>query len=57
MNYAKHVLFTLLLTSSFMNAQDGKTTITQDPKFEKLLNEKRKINASLVVNENYQIQI
>ena len=57
MNYAKHLLFVFLLTSSFINAQDGKTTITQDSKFEKLLNEKRKINASLVVNENYQIQI
>src|SRR6478609_10940655 len=56
MNYTKYVLFAFLLTSSFISAQD-KVTITQDPKFEKLLNEKRKINASLVVNENYQIQI
>src|SRR6516165_9947968 len=56
MNYTKQILFVFLLTSTFINAQD-KITVTQDPKFEKLLNEKRKINASLVVNENYQIQI
>src|SRR6187399_1656347 len=57
MNYTKYVLFITVLTSSFINAQDNKTTITQDFKFEKLLNEKRKINASIGVNENYQIQI
>src|SRR5580765_6549344 len=57
MNFPKYALFTLLLTFSLSNAQDSKTTISQDPKFEKLLNEKRKINASLVVNENYQVQI
>src|SRR5215467_12632691 len=56
MNYIKFILFVLLLTSTFAKAQD-KVTISQDYKFEKLLNEKRKINASLVVNENYQIQI
>ena len=56
MKHAKYALFVFLLTSSFISAQD-KVTITQDPKFEKLLNEKRKINSSLVVNENYQIQI
>lgn len=57
MNYTKHFLFTLLLSTSFLSAQENKTTITQDPKFERLLNEKRKINASIVVNENYQVQI
>ena len=29
----------------------------QDSRFEKLLNEKRKINASLIMNENFKIQI
>jgi hypothetical protein len=57
MNYTKYALFIAVLTTSFINAQDNKTTITQDFKFEKLLNEKRKINTSLGVNENYQIQI
>lgn len=32
-------------------------TINQDPKFEQLLNEKRKINTSITVNDRYKIQI
>ena len=44
------------LTSS-VNAQDQNITASQDPKFEQLLNEKRKINASLTVNDSYKIQI
>ena len=31
--------------------------MSQNPKFEKLLNEKRKINASITVNDIYKIQI
>ena len=31
--------------------------VSQNPKFEKLLNEKRKINASITVNDIYKIQI
>ena len=31
--------------------------MSQNPKFEKLLNEKRKINASIIVNDIYKIQI
>lgn len=31
--------------------------INQDPRFEQLLNEKRKINSSITVNSNYKIQI
>ncbi len=38
-------------------AQEQNITITQDPKFEQLLNEKRKINTSLTVNDSYKIQI
>ena len=41
----------------YTNAQDQNITVNQDPKFEQLLNEKRKINASLTVNESYKIQI
>ena len=44
------------LTSS-VNAQDQNLTVSQDPKFEQLLNEKRKINTSLTVNDSYKIQI
>jgi vancomycin resistance protein YoaR len=40
-----------------LSAQEQKPTVNQDPKFENLLNEKRKINASLTVNDCYKIQI
>lgn len=43
--------------TSRINAQDQNITVIQDPKFEQLLNEKRKINASLTVNDSYKIQI
>lgn len=38
-------------------AQSTNVTVQQDPKFEQLLNEKRRINASLTVNERYKIQV
>ncbi|RTY90043.1 SPOR domain-containing protein [Flavobacterium sp. GT3R68] len=38
-------------------AQSEDVTVNQDPKFEQLLNEKRKINSSITVNERYKIQI
>jgi hypothetical protein len=50
-------LFLLLLLTSKSFCQDSKVTIVQDPKFEQLLNEKRKINSSITVNERYKIQI
>lgn len=40
-----------------MHAQQGNLTLNQDPKFEQLLNEKRKINSSITVNDRYKIQI
>ncbi|SDZ87467.1 hypothetical protein SAMN05443667_101116 [Flavobacterium gillisiae] len=47
----------LSILSSNLKAQDRNLTITQDPKFEQLLNEKRKTNASITVNERYKIQV
>jgi len=38
-------------------SQDGKVTVDQDVKFEQLLNEKRKINSSITINDRYKIQI
>ncbi len=38
-------------------AQQSQNIISQDPKFEQLLNEKRKLNASVNVNDRYKIQI
>lgn len=32
-------------------------TVNQDPKFEQLLNEKRKVNSSITINNRYKIQI
>jgi hypothetical protein len=50
-------LLTLVAMTSKTNAQDQNVSVSQDPKFEQLLNEKRKINASLTVNDSYKIQI
>ena len=38
-------------------SQVNNINVSQNPKFEKLLNEKRKINASITVNDIYKIQI
>ena len=38
-------------------AQDNKIVLNQDLRFEKLLNEKRKINSSIVNHQRYNIQI
>ena len=38
-------------------AQTSNVTISQDPEFEQMLNEKRRINASITVNDRYKIQI
>lgn len=48
---------TLCLVTSYLHAQDRNITVNQDPKFEQLLNEKRKINVSNAVNDRYKIQI
>jgi hypothetical protein len=50
-------LLTIVALTSKVNAQDQNVSVSQDPKFEQLLNEKRKINASLTVNDSYKIQI
>lgn len=47
----------LCLSGSNLYAQARNVTVNQDPKFEQLLNEKRKINSSITVNERYKIQI
>lgn len=47
----------LVFLSQKSIAQDSKVTVSQDPKFEQLLNEKRKINSSITINDRYKIQI
>lgn len=49
------VLTALFTVNSF--GQTNRITVYQDQKFEQLLNEKRKINPSIVTNEGYKIQI
>ncbi|KFF15211.1 SPOR domain-containing protein [Flavobacterium hydatis] len=54
----KTLYTTLLLVLAYnINAQDQNIALNQDPKFEQLLNEKRKINPSISVNDSYKIQI
>lgn len=55
----KFVFYSFLFVFSSANllAQTQNSGLTQDPKFEQLLNEKRKINPSLSVNDFYKIQI
>jgi len=47
----------LSISSLNLSAQETKINIQQNPKFEQLLSEKRKINPSLTVNERYKIQV
>ncbi|WP_291097022.1 MULTISPECIES: SPOR domain-containing protein [unclassified Flavobacterium] len=57
---ARKFIFSFLIlyvSTSYVSAQNQKITISQDPRFEQLLSEKRKINASLTVNDSYKIQI
>lgn len=55
----KHQLLLITLTICGINlyAQENNLTVTQDPRFEQLLNEKRKINSSITVNDRYKIQV
>ena len=47
----------MLVLTSGINAQEQNITLNQDPKFEQLLNDKRKINTSISTNDTYKIQI
>lgn len=49
------VLF--LLFSNFYSLFAQEITLTQDPKIEQLLAEKRKVNASITINNQFKIQI
>ena len=51
------LFLTMTLTTCNINAQEQNITVKQDPKFEQLLNDKRKINASISTNDTYKIQI
>jgi hypothetical protein len=51
------IVFFLLLFGKKSFCQEGNVNVSQDPKFEQLLNEKRKINSSITINDRYKIQI
>ena len=51
------ILIMVYFSTSKVNAQEQNSTLNQDPKFEQLLSEKRKINPSLILNDSYKIQI
>ncbi|WP_269234662.1 SPOR domain-containing protein [Flavobacterium flavigenum] len=51
------LLFPMLALTHNINAQDQNITLNQDPKFEQLLNDKRKINTSISTNDTYKIQV
>jgi hypothetical protein len=56
----KHAFQLILLFCFFsinLFSQEENITVSQNPKFENLLNEKRKINTSITVNDIYKIQI
>lgn len=59
LTYSKRVFLTLAMFTLAYNihAQDQNLTLNQDPKFEQLLNDKRKINTSINTNDTYKIQI
>ena len=56
---SKNVFLTLtMLTLAYnIHAQSQNLTLNQDPKFEQLLNDKRKFNTSISTNDSYRIQI
>jgi hypothetical protein len=47
----------LLALTPKTKAQNENISVSQDTKFEQLLDEKRKINISLIINDSYKIQI
>ena len=56
----KAIQFALLAGSLYTGqcvAQTGGVTVQQDARFEELLAEKRKISASVTVNDRYKVQI
>jgi SPOR domain len=49
------LLLLFFVSNSF--SQESTITVSQDSKFEQLLNEKRKINATITTNDRYHVQI
>ena len=56
-NYTIILLLILFSCTIKMFGQETNVTLNQDSKFESLLNEKRKINTSITINDRFKIQI
>ena len=48
---------TLVFLHQKSYSQKAKVSVNRNPKFEQLLNEKRKMNSSITINDRYKIQI
>jgi hypothetical protein len=54
----QYAVFLFFLFSNLeFKAQEGKPKVNQDPRFEQLMAEKRKINSSITVHDRFKIQI
>ena len=56
----KNILFcsvASIIIAQKIHSQTNQVSVSQNPKFEELLNEKRKINASITINDRFKIQI
>lgn len=55
----KHLLPYMVFAGIFVTGAHAQssTSVQQDNRFEELLNDKRKINASITVNDRYKVQI
>ena len=59
LTFFKPFLFLTLVTQISLKtfSQQGIVNLTQDAKFEQLLNEKRKINNAITITDRYKIQV
>ena len=55
--HTQMLVLLILLSTVKMGAQNSNLTVNNDPKFEQLLTEKRKLNSNLNYNDRYKIQI
>lgn len=55
--FLKIMLITFIILTSFFSTYAQSSGIEQDPKFTEFLNEKRRVNASINVNDRWKIQI
>jgi hypothetical protein len=57
LKYALHLALFFCFFNINLFSQEENINVSQNPKFENVLNEKRKINSSITVNDIYKIQI